>query len=363
MKRKKNTRRRIRLFAGIFLALCLLLAADAVANKASNKPLPEGDERMIRELEQVFQKDGEKGNPSYWQEYKLAHHPVLILNKESRNAYFINPKASIPQFLAKRIACENEMIDVYRIPRLYPGLWRLRLFGGNFNTIGKVTTVMNNSVYYLKYSSTDFKKNYSSQYPPVYLYHESFHYFMQTQWAEGGRFSGKLSQKGMDLLHEKCKLLDEAKAMLEAPEERSEACLSLVGKLLDLEEERLAEDPIYVRAERRMETTEGTATYMGILAARSAGYDFGTMYFDNKKDVPFSDVVPYYKDGRLAEGFLRDRLPYETGAQIALILHALDKEDRWQIFLNEQNLDQSRTLTDAMAWVVNNKLSQPTAKK
>ena len=350
--KKKRTKPWFQWFVGLLVVACLVIAADALLNKTSNRSLAESYERMVRELAQAFHADGEKGNPPYWRDHRLAHHPILLMNKDTHDTYLINPRETFVLFFAKKIERESEALDIYRISRLYPGLWKLKLFGGNFNTIGNVTTVMNNPVYYLKYRGADFKKPYSSQYPPIYLYHESFHYFMQTRWAGGDRFFGELSEKGMDLLHEKCQLLDEAKAILDAPEERRDECLALARKLLDLEKARLAENPAYVTAERQMETVEGTATYMGIRAARAVGYDFGTMYFDNRKNVPFSDVVPYYKDGKLSEGFLRDRLPYETGAQIALILHALDKEGRWQIYLNEQREENPRTLTDALEYTV-----------
>lgn len=50
-----------------------------------------------------------------------------------------------------------------------------------------------------------------------------------------------------------------------------------------------------------METVEGTAEFTGIRASQVTGYDFGPMYFDNTKDVSFSDVVPFYQDGQLDE--------------------------------------------------------------
>lgn len=87
---------------------------------------------------------------------------------------------------------------------------------------------------------------------------------------------------------------------------------------------------------------------MGIMASKAVGYDFGPMYFDNIKDVPFSDVVPTYKEGRLDQGFLRDRLPYETGAQITLLLDELDPEKNWQTYLNKQSKENPKTLLDAL---------------
>lgn len=108
----------------------------------------------------------------------------------------------------------------------------------------------------------------------------------------------------------------------------------------------------YVSAEQWMETVEGTAEFTGIRASQVTGYDFGPMYFDNTKDVSFSDVVPFYQDGQLDESFLRNHLPYKSGSEIALMLRALDDEASWQSFLSEQTADSPRTLIDAVSMVL-----------
>lgn len=122
--------------------------------------------------------------------------------------------------------------------------------------------------------------------------------------------------------------------------------------MLDIEERRLVTKPEYVGQEGWMETVEGTAEFMGIPASRAVGYDFGIMYFDNTRDVPFSDVIPFCREGKLKENFLRDRLPYETGGQITLLLDGIDPAGTCQDYLNGQTPSERRTLVDALTYVL-----------
>ena len=92
-----------------------------------------------------------------------------------------------------------------------------------------------------------------------------------------------------------------------------------------------------------METIEGTAQYVGIKASEIVGYDYGVMYFDNTKDVSFSDVIPALRAGQIEQSFLADRMPYETGALLCELLDAL-RVDGWQERLKAQTKENPVTL-------------------
>ena len=64
-------------------------------------------------------------------------------------------------------------------------------------------------------------------------------------------------------------------------------------------DERIASNPEYITSELIKERDEGTATYVSIKASRLVGYDYGVMYFDNVKDVPFCDVFSQINAGNL----------------------------------------------------------------
>ena len=82
-------------------------------------------------------------------------------------------------------------------------------------------------------------------------------------------------------------------------------------------EQRLQANPAYLQAELSMETAEGTASYAAIQAARAVGYDLGVMYFDNQKNVSFTEVIPMLRAGKIDASFLADRMPYEPGRNCA----------------------------------------------
>jgi hypothetical protein len=87
-----------------------------------------------------------------------------------------------------------------------------------------------------------------------------------------------------------------------------------------------------------LETAEGAATYVGIKASKLVNYDYGVMYFDNTKDVSFKDVFKNIDNGSVKRTFLSTRGPYETGAELCLLMDNLNISN-WQENLNEQTVD------------------------
>lgn len=345
----------------LLLIALILLVTDAFINKkiSSNGAISDLDKKALEELKLVYEADSKNGDGKFWKNFMLSDHSVLLISKDSHYSYLINPEKEPISIFASKLKMQKDnkqckqKFNVYRISLLYPKLWPIKIFGGNFNTIGKTTNVMKSKVYYIKFDSDNFNKKYSSNHLVTFLYHEAFHYFMQNNWPGGERFIGNLDKDDMDLLEEKLNLLDQAKVLINNKSRDQSELIKVGEKILSIEEKRKKSNSAYVEKENMMETVEGTATYMGIMASKAVGYDFGPMYFDNIKDVPFSDVLPTYKEGRLDQGFLRDRLPYETGAQITLLLDELDPEKNWQTYLNKQSKENPKTLLDALKEILN----------
>lgn len=96
---------------------------------------------------------------------------------------------------------------------------------------------------------------------------------------------------------------------------------------------------------------EGTAIYAGIQVSRRVGYDFGVMYFSNRKDVPFSEIIPQYRAGNIDKSYLADRIPYDTGGLLCLLMDELEVPG-WQETLNGQTLDAPVSLYSILKeWV------------
>lgn len=214
------------------------------------------------------------------------------------------------------------------------------MLGGNFTTIGHPKRVLGQDSYYVKFGEHSFDVPNSSEHFITFLAHEAFHFYGQENWSMD---PGPLGQPDFALLAEELVLFNEIRA-----ETRPSHLRDLAHGLLAIEKRRPAADPEYVAAERWKATVEGTATYVRIKASEAVGYDFGPMYFDNTAHAPFSEIVPFYQSGQLDEGFLAGRMPYETGAQLALLLDALDPAKNWQYYLNGQSPNEKRTLIDAL---------------
>lgn len=341
----------LKIIGCLVLIILILIGIDSLINRKNTEllSLPHYDQLAFEELNSAFEAEG---SDVFWKNFSLNDKPILLISQESHYSYLINPQKNIRSIFATPIDLPNKSQDTnlsdYRLSRSYPGLLGLRIFGGNFNTIGETTNILGNDVYYLKYNSDSFDQDYSSQHFVNFLYHEAFHYFMHNDWAGGDRFFAEFDQQDLQLLDKKLNLLDKARTVLKNSDPDLNELQTIAKEIIELEEQRMASNPEYVQNENMMETVEGTAIYVGMLASHVVGYDNGPMYFDNTKDVPFADVVPFYNEGRLEEGFLRDRLPYETGLVLSIILNELDPEGNWQAYLNEQTLENQRTLLDAL---------------
>ena len=172
--------------------------------------------------------------------------------------------------------------------------------------------------------------------------------YMQDGWPAGSTYSMEgLSADGRELLYQEYEVLaDLQNALLAGRTDRS-ALLAYTQQYLDIVAQRIQRDPAFLEQELARETVEGTATYVGIRASQLTGYDFGVMYFDNVKDVPFSDLRNTVESGRLDAQVLANRIPYETGALLCLLLDRLEVPD-WQAELNRQTPEQPVTLYDVL---------------
>lgn len=319
-----------------------VLASNLIGGKFDS--LPKDDQNVLNQFSKFS-----KG-PGVWENYDLKNRSLLFVNNEfGGSAYLINPVKKPNSLFAKEINVPGGL-KAYRISGFYPGVLKLKATPGYFNSVDdffifkKHPKVLGTPVYYLKYTRDKNinTKIYTNYFMP-YLAHEAFHFFMQENWASGGRFTGQLSDTDLNLLKEEYEVLSEVqKAMLE----KKEANWNALGKkYVEIMDKRIKSNPTYLKDEMAMETAEGTATYVGIKAARNIGYDFGIMYSNSEKNVPFNKVMDAYDSKKINTSFLSDHMPYETGAQLCFLLDKLNKIN-WQDELNKQTLNKPVYLYD-----------------
>ena len=75
------------------------------------------------------------------------------------------------------------------------------------------------------------------------------------------------------------------------------------------------------------------------------------MYFSNRKDVPFPEIITQYRAGNIDKSYLADRIPYETGGLLCLLMDELGVP-KWQEALNSQTLEAPVSLYSILkVWV------------
>lgn len=322
---------------GLFL---LLWFGTLFGNKFHSdfKDLKETDQKMIQEYSAYVKADQKK---KIWVDDPLTDNGVLAINGFWGHSYMFPHNQKLHSLYATPI--KNAPIRVYRVSRFTPQILKLKLFGGNFNTIGKTTRLFGEPIYYVKYSADEsLKKRRTSRHFMPFLAHESLHYYNQNHWAGGERFEGELSAQDLKLLREELEILTKMQTIL-TTNENPAALPQLTKDYVAVMKKRIKSNPEYLKKEMAMETAEGSATYMGIRAAKIVGYNFGVMDFDNARNVPFNEVSKAYREGKIDGAFLRDELPYQTGALLCLLMDRLPVP-HWQEQLNAQTEAQPVTL-------------------
>ncbi len=329
----------------ILLILVIFYVGVLGANFFNGKfeDLSQNDQYILNEFSEFS-----KSEP-VWKDYNLKDRSLLFINKDFfGSAYLINPTDKPSGIFAKEIDVPGGL-KAYRISGFYPSVLKLKMVPGNFNPIDDFfifeshPKVMGTSVYFVKYNQENIDQPYSSNHFMPFLAHEAFHFYMQQNWDGGSRFYGDLSNEDLDLLKQEYSVL--AKMQEADIEHKNADWKALAKQYLEIMDKRIKNNPTYLKDELEMETAEGTATYVGIKAARDVGYDYGVMYFPNAANVSFDKIMPLVEDGSLSKEYLADSIPYDTGAQLCFLLDKLEVPD-WQGKLNAQTKDHPVTLYD-----------------
>ena len=248
---------------------------------------------------------------------------------------------------------ENVEILVYRLAPTTPDLLQF-LLEADFNTIGKSYSVMGNDVYFTRYDS-DYSVNqqWSNLHFTPYLVHESFHYYMQNDWPDGSRFSVEnVNEDDLRLLEEYYAVLADIQQLLLQDDVDQNTLAECANAYVDIMQRRIEANADYVQKELEMEAAEGTATYVAIEASKRVGYDFGVMYFTNRKNVSFDEIMPQYRAGNIDRNYLADHIPYESGALLCQMMDALHIPDWQQQFNGQTSANPVTIYTIISDWIV-----------
>ncbi|MBY6836831.1 hypothetical protein FDG50_05825 [Clostridium botulinum] len=309
---------------------------------SSYDKLKESEKQILDEVDKYCKANSKS---QIWKDFDLEKRTIMAIDKSSGKAFLINPKDDVSGVFSKKIDMPTDsVIRVYRVSCFAPQMIQF-IFDGNFNTIGKKYKVLGNEIFYTKYlESSSIKQKFTSSHYITFLSHEALHYYMQENWDDGSRFSTDLlSKKDIELIRKEYDVLAKIQEALLSGDFVRDTLMNYTKEYIDVMDQRIEKNKEYLDAELSMETAEGTATYVGIKASQIVGYDYGVMYFDNVKNVLISDVMTKLDEGYIEKSFLADRMPYETGTLLCLLMDAINVED-WQEKLNNQTSDNPVTL-------------------
>lgn len=308
--------------------------------------LPTEDKEILWEYNKLY---NEISKNNLWENFNLADKTIVMISDDTTNSYIINPKDFNVNLFTKKITMPNEfnLKSVYRISPVYPKLIKMR-FSGNFNTIGKIYNMFNNDIYFIKYNKSDsLEKKYSNSHFAPFLSHEAFHYYMQNDWKIISPPITGLSDDDKKLLKEEYNILNNIQEELLSKTNNKDTLLKYAKHYVDIVSKRIDKNNDYLMSELSKETAEGTAQYVGIKAAQIVNYDYGVMYFDNIKNVPFSDIFVQLEKWTIHTDYLYKRIPYESGALLCFLFDELGIPN-WQQKLNAQTEENPVTLYDIL---------------
>lgn len=332
-------------FKYLLFILLLLILLPLLSNKiikTNFQDLSSREKALLQDYENFYQK-----NPQLWNKYDLSQKTLVLVDKNAFGPlYIINPSENFLSPWAQKITLpKNFQSRVFRVARSHPG--RFQFILGNFNETGKDYSLLGQKdLFYVKAQKDSLASKYKSTRFIPFLAHEAFHYYIQEGWKSLSFRGLSYSQEELQLLDKEYQVLDKLQSQVEKTTPDPILIKSLLKDYLAVMDQRVQHtNSEKLKAELQEETIEGTAQYVGIRAAQATNYDLGILYFDNTKDVRFSDILPALQAGKIDQSLIGSHLVYESGA---LLCFALDKIDfpSWQETLVEKNKSGPYTLYD-----------------
>lgn len=335
-----------KIFYMIIIIIVLIPIIFIIKNQfnANFEKLPESDQKVLMQYNKFYD---ETQNNDIWENYDLRDKTILAIHGKLGEAYLINPKNKINSVFIKEVKMPKECsLKVYRVSNIDPQILKLAV-NGNFNTINEKYKIHGEDVYFIRYNEESIDKKFSSKHFITFLSHEAFHYYMQEKWAEGVSYDiSELSVNGKKLLFDEYDILQKIQKELLTNKDKN-TLLKYAKEYIDVVNKRIVDNKIFMKNELDRELVEGTATYVSIKASNLTGYDYGVMYFDNVKNVMFSDVKKQIELGNINENIIETRMPYETGALLCELIDTINIPN-WQGILNKQTMNKRTNLFEIL---------------
>lgn len=374
MKRRNIKHKKHKKFWFVLSGLIILLGLTILSNHIFNRNynnLSKTDRTMLSQLNMLYS-ETELKEKKLWKQYDLRELPIVLVRKWDclnfsgdtinllrGNAYAIGVKGLENKWYAQKIdmPASYHLPDVYRLSVLTPGIGATWSPFGNFQTIGSNMKLGESShVYYMKYNKKNLEHALKpSQYFVPFLSHELFHYTIQNDWGTEKEIilSGK-SKEWFSYLGLQYASLDVLLGQLNSYDYKE--LKRAVADYVTISEYRKLLDPIDYVEEKKHETVEGTATYVGIKASSCTDTPKLKLLSGIKsdKDRKFSVLFSAIAENSGYTSEIKWNR-YDSGALLCMTLDRLYHSHVWQDSLNAQSVKKPVTLYDLIKDYYNTK--------
>ncbi|MBO0428286.1 hypothetical protein JZO82_03825 [Vagococcus fluvialis] len=328
---------------GLLSLILILVTVSNLLFQTKLEKLSEVDKEMVQDLNTLNTKLKDE---ELWPGFNLDEYPLIMINRTGvLNTYYAVNFKNTNKIGAKNINLElldETNLTLSRYNFLYPSVIPLNFSFGNFSTTGSNRIIdQNKPVFYLKYDKTNFEKYPPSNQLIIFLAHEAFHYYHQTNWTDGNPNIDTLNKEYLSLIGLSYKILDD----LNQPNLSTKETLELLQKytVVSKEKENLNKD--YFQDESKKEMIESTASYVGRKAGKLVGKEYNILEFENGGNPKFYEVFTTMSQGEFGTDFITDFSLYNTGNVLANSLDQIDSE-LWKKELNNQTKEQPIFFSD-----------------
>lgn len=368
----KKSKQWLKVFLIIFGAIVIVFAGLTILNKTfhtSYKNMDKTDQAFFKQLNTLYSKTK---NEPLWQGDDLAKNPVVFVRKGDHlnfsdntvnlirgNVYAVGVKGLEDKWYAEKINLPDsyDMPDVYRLAVTTPGIWETWSPLGNFSSFntnektGKMEqTDMqvgdSSHVYYFKYGKSNIENPAkASQAAMPFFAHESFHYFGQKDWSGS---DGNIDVESKDaewysLLGLQYSVLD---TIMESVKAKDTAGISkALSDYVVVSDARRKLGSKDYQDEKKHETIEGTADYVGIKASTITGGKLqilsGAKDEAHRRFSILFEVIA--NDPNFVSEIKWNR--YDSGALLSAALDQVGTAN-WQTEFNEKANNGTYTLDD-----------------
>ena len=303
------------------------------------------DKLVLEEYEKLY--TNSNGNKEL-EDLDIKSKTVVFISEDNFKVYVMNSKnAKNDLFTQKVNVPESRNVNVYKISILNPSVIKI-LLSSKVPEAGTTYKLNGEDVFYYRYSrDKNIDELNSANHLSIELVHNMYNYYKQNDWqpvldVSSGMITNEIYNAYNTELVELGNIQNELRQNEPNKQKLGEYAYQYVRAVEKMKEI----DPDYTNKVLYRETYNGVPRYYSIQGAKTVGYSFDIMYYNNEQNVSFSNVITSINAGGVSKSFLYERGSYEIGALLCKLLDTLEVDYRSKVDAN--NKDNKITLYDIL---------------